>query len=266
MADKRRRYKQRDNNAKKEYQRLVRNTKSKINRIRDNWGIDVSDKVNLPSFSELDTPEKFDKWSDEMIEFTDRNNKNFQFEKNKWGVVFSVAELEEGKRNTEIAQKNAQELIDKYKQNPYSREGKETGYTVGERMMLFEKENVAGITVPDAFDIDAFQSRSRLEGRLELLDEKASGKFFDQSMERMKNNFMKSLRGTFNSDADEIIDMIDIIPPDDFFELFIMKAEFTFEDYASDGSIDATETQLERLKSYLLEYFRGEIDFDLKSF
>lgn len=266
LADKRKRYKQRANDPHDEYKRLVRNTKAKVKRIQENYGLDVSDKIHIPRFEELNTDEKFDKFSDNMEAFTDRGNKEFQFHRNDKQVVYSQAELERGIEDTKEAQRKAQEFIDKFKDNPYAVEGRETGYTIGDRMLLYQKENVAGITVPNDFDIDTFESRSRLEGRLELLDEKASGKFFDQSMERMKNNFMKALRGTFNSDADDVINMIDIVPPDDFFELFLMKAEFTFEDYASDGSIEANEHKLELLESYLHEYFRGEIDMDLKGF
>lgn len=266
LSDKRKRYKQRNNDPEKEYKRLVKNTKAKLKRVKEDYGIDLSDEIPLPKYSELDTSEKFDEWSDKMMSFTDRGNLNYQFGKNKYGVAYSKQELNEAIANTIIAQEKAQSFIDKYKNNPYSIQGEETGYTIGDRMMLYEKENVAGISVPKDFDIDAFESRSRLEGRKELLREKASGKFFDQSMERMKLNFMKALSGTFNSAADDVINMIDIVPPDDFFELFLMKAEFTFEDYASDGSIDGSETQLEMLKGYLEEYFRGEIDMTLKGF
>lgn len=261
-----RKYGQRDNNPKKEYQRLVRNTKAKLNRIQDEYGLDLSHEIEIPNFEELNSPEKFDEFAERMSSFTDRGNLRYQFQRNKKGAVYSKQELNEGIANTMIAQEQAKQFIDKYKENPYFIAGKEAGYTVGDRMMLYEKENVAGITVPDDFDIDKFESRSRLLGRLELLGEKASGKFFDQSMSRMKENFMKALRGSYNSDADDVLDMIDIVPPDDFFELFIMKAEFTFEDYASDGSIDGSETQLNILRGYLESYFRGEIDMDMKHF
>jgi hypothetical protein len=85
-------------------------------------------------------------------------------------------------------------------------------------------------------------------------------------MRQMKNNFIKALKGSFNSEADDLIDMIDIIPEDDFFELFLMNAEFTFEDYASDGSIDGTEEQAELLRGYLQDYFKGNVDMSLKGF
>lgn len=261
-----RKYGQRDNNPQREYQRLVRNTKAKLRRIEDEYGLDLSDEIKIPKYEELNSPEKFDEFAERMSSFTDRGNLRYQFERNKKGVVYSKQELNEGIAHTMIAQEKAREFIDKYKDNPYYVSGKEAGYTVGERMTLFERENVAGITVPNDFDIDAFESRSRLKGRLELLGEKASGKFFDQSMSRMKENFMRAVRGSFNSEADDVLDMIDIIPPDDFFELFIMKAEFTFEDYASDGSIDGSEQQLEMLRGYLQSYFRGEIDMDMKGF
>lgn len=266
LADKRRRYKQKDNNPKKEYQRLVRNTKAKLNRVKENYGLDLSYEIEIPDYNELDTPEEFDNFVEQMESFTDRSNLNYQFDRNKWGMVYSKAELLEGLENTRQAQENAKEFIERFKEKEYQIGGKDAGYTVGDRMMLYEKENVAGITVPNDFDIDAFQSRDRLEGRLELLQEKAEGVFFDRSMRTMKDNFMKSIKGSFNSEADDIIEMLDIMPEDDFFELFLQSAEFTFEDYASDGSIDGTAEQAERLRGYLHEYFRGNVDMTLKAF
>ncbi|UTC25166.1 DNA terminal protein [Cytobacillus phage Bfsp1] len=258
--------KKRDSFDKDEYKRLVKNAKAKMKRIETKYGLDVSDKIDIPQATDFNSRKEFNEWKDRMKSFTDRNNPEFQYEINKYGVAASKAELEKIRQDTAKAQEQAQKFIEKYENKPYSVGGKEMGYTVGDRMLLFRDRNVAGITVPDDFDFDKIQTRSRLEGRAELLEEKASGQFFDQSMERMKHNFMTALRGTFNGAADELLDMIDIIPPDDFFELFLMKAEFTFEDYASDGSIDGTDAQLEMLKSYVEEYFRGEIDMSLKHF
>jgi hypothetical protein len=266
LAGKRRLYNQRDNDPKKEYKRLRRNVKAKINRVKHDYGLDLSYEIEIPKYEDIYTEEEFDAFVENMSWFTDRHNLNYQFGKNKWGVVYTKAELYEGILNTEKAQENAQEFIDRFKEKEYQIGGKDAGYTVGDRMILFEKENVGGITVPNDFDIDAFQSRSRLEGRLELLEEKAEGIFFDRSMRQMKENFMEALRGSFNSEADDIIDMLDIMPEDDFFELFLMSAEFTFEDYASDGSIDGTAEQAEILRGYLHEYFKGNIDMSLKGF
>jgi hypothetical protein len=266
MADNRRRYNQRDNNPHKEYKRLVRNTKEKLKRVQENWGVDLSYEIEIPSYNELNTTEKFDDFVEEMTTFTDRSNLHYQFDRNKKGLVYRLSELERGEELTKQSQENAQEFIDRFKEKTYQVGGKDMGYTVGDRMTLYDKENAAGITVPNDFDIDAFETRSRLEGRLELLEEKADGVFFDRSMRTMKENFMKSLKGSFNSEADDIIEMIDIMPEDDFFELFLMTGEFTFEDYASDGSIDGTREQAEMLRGYLHEYYRGNIDMDLKGF
>lgn len=265
MADKKR-YKQRDNDQKKEYQRLVKNTKAKMKRVRDEYGIDLSYHIEIPSFDEVKSPDAFDDFSENMMSFTDRSNLNYQFNRNKYGMVYSLAEVQEGIENTKLAQENARKFIDRFKEKEYQISGKDAGYTVGDRMMLYERENVAGITVPDDFDINTIQNRSRLEGRLELLQEKADGVFFDRSMRTMKENFMKSLKGSFNSEADDIVEMIDVLPEDDFFELFIQSAEFTFEDYASDGSIDGTAEQAERLRGYLHEYFKGNVDMSMKTF
>jgi hypothetical protein len=266
MADKRRRYNQRDNDPQKEYKRLVRNTKEKLKRVQENWGVDLSYEIEIPKYNELNTTEKFDDFVEEMTTFTDRGNLHYQFNKNDKGLVYRLSEVERGEELTKQAQENAQNFIDRFKEKKYQVGGREMNYTVGDRMTLYDKENAAGITVPNDFDINAFETRSRLEGRLELLEEKSDGVFFDRSMRTMKENFMKSLKGSFNSEADDIIEMIDVMPEDDFFELFLMTGEFTFEDYASDGSIDGTREQAEMLRGYLHEYYRGNIDMDLKGF
>jgi hypothetical protein len=263
LADKRRRYNQRDNDIQKEYKRLVRNTKAKMKRVKDDYGIDLSYEIEIPSFDEAKAD--FDDFSENMIAFT-QTDPNYKFVKNSKGVVASLAEIAEDIENTKQSQVNAQEFINRFKEKEYQISGEKVGYTVGDRMMLYEKENVAGITVPDDFDFEAFETRARYEGRKELLREKADGVFFDRSMRTMKENFMKSIKGSFNSEADDVVEMLDIMPEDDFFELFVQSAEFTFEDYASDGSIDGTAEQAERLRGYLHEYFKGNIDMTLKAF
>jgi hypothetical protein len=245
---------------------LVRNTKAKMRRVKRDYGLDLSYEIDIPSYSEVKSSETFDDFSEEMMSFTDRGNANYQFARNEKGMPYSKAELQRGLELREIAAVNAQNFIDRFKEKEYQINNQDAGYTVGDRMTLYEKENVAGITVPNEFDINAFESRNRLESRLETLEEKADGVFFDRSMRTMKENFMKSLKGSFNSTGDDIVEMIDIMPEDDFFELFIQSAEFTFEDYASDGSIDGTVEQAERLRGYLHEYFKGNVDMTLKAF
>jgi hypothetical protein len=266
LADKRRRYNQRENNPKKEYDRLVRNTKAKMKRVKEDYGIDLSYEIEIPKYDEFMSSDEFDSFVEEMSSFTDRNNLNYQYVKNKWGLVMRKADLNEAYENNKKERENAQEFIDRFKEKEYQINGKDAGYTVGDRMTLYEKENAAGITVPDVFDFDNYQDRSRLEGRLETMEEKADGVFFDRSMRQMKENFMAVLRGSFNSESDDIIDMIDAMPEDDFFELFLQSAEFTFEDYASDGSIDGTAEQAELLRGYLKEYYMGNVDTSLKGF
>jgi hypothetical protein len=264
MADQRRRYNQRDNDPQKEYKRLVRNTKAKMKRVHDEYGVDLSYEIDIPSYDEIKGTDEFDDFVEEMTSFTDRSNLNYQFDRNKWGMVYRLSELERGNELTKEAQENAQEFIDRFKEKTYQVGGKEMPYTIGDRMTLYEKENAAGVTVPNDFDIDAFETRSRLVGRLELLEEKADGVFFDRTQRTMKDNFIKSLKGSFNSEADDIVEMINIMPEDDFFELFMQSAEFTFEDYASDGSIDGTREQAELLRGYLQNYFAGNVDMTLK--
>ncbi len=252
--------------SKKEYQRLVRNAKAKMKRVKDKFGLDLSYEIDIPDYDEFNTPEEFDEWVDHITSFTDRGNKDYQFKKNKKGVVYSQAELEHALEVTKQAQDNATEFIEKFKDLPIYADGKEMGYTVGDKMTLYNEPNVGGITVPKDFNIDVFETRGRLETRIENLEEKADGVFFDRTMRQMQRNFIKMIKVSFNSVADDLVDMMEIIPEDDFYELFLMNDAFSFEHYASDGSVDGTEEQAELLRGYLMEYFRGNVDMSLKGF
>src|SRR5690606_23216478 len=97
-------------NDRKEYARLVRNTKAKIRRTAKNYGIDLSNQIQIPSIEEFRSREHFNEWKNKQHSFTSLSNRNFQFKKNEFGVVASKRELDIIDQNTRRAQAIADKL------------------------------------------------------------------------------------------------------------------------------------------------------------
>src|SRR5699024_3422087 len=135
-------------NDRKEYARLVRNTRAKIRRTERNYGIDLSDEVRLPSsIDEFSTRKDFNEWKQEMSSFTNRANTNYQFVKNKYDVVASKKQLFKIEQDTKEAQRIAKEEIQKHLDKPVYHKGKKIG-TVEDRTLHMSTPDVTGVRVP----------------------------------------------------------------------------------------------------------------------
>lgn len=253
-------------NDRQEYARLVRNTKAKIRRANQKYGIDLSTQIQIPSIEDFTTRNQFNEFKQKQKSFTNRNNKDFQFKKNEFGVVATKRELEEIQRNTKKAQEIADKLRSEANEKPFISGGKEQG-TVGQRMMQMGKPNTAGITRPPDFDFEKIRTRAQLEKKMKNMEERSDEEFFDKRMEQMKENLTKLIEETFHSDADELVKRLREIPPDDFYEMFLMFDELNF-DYIYTTESDGSETNnwISKISSYLDRYDQGRINMDLKGF
>lgn len=226
----------------------------------------MSNDVNIPKLSDFKTRKEFNDWKQKITSFTSRSNQEYQFRKNEYGVVASVKELNEIKRNTKKAQKIAKEKIDKAMKLDFYVEGERQG-KVKDRIKLMKKEEVAGVSVPVDFDFDKIQTRKRLEDKAGFMEERATGDYYRKKDIQMKENFISMIQQGFNSDADEVIEKLKKIPPDDFVELTIVTDEIDFRNYSSknEGGIN-DEDKLEELNNTLNDYFNGKISMKLKNF
>lgn len=83
-------------------------------------------------------------------------------------------------------------------------------------------------------------------------------------MERMKENFIIALEGSFNSLADELIKKIKDVPADDFYEIYLQFDEFDFDYFDTEGqTVVADETEVGQMLKYIEMYENGSINKDL---
>lgn len=236
---------------KEEYQRQMRNTKAKIRRVEKNYGVDLSSKIDMPSLESFESRSEFNQWVKKAERFRNRAVTDYQFVKNEYGVVASKKQLNKIERKTRKAQKLADEKISELEDKPFYSGGKEQG-TVG-----LQRPAKSGIYRPHDFDFSKVRSRQRLREIEGAMDKKSDESYYDERSKRMQDNFIEALEGSFNSLADELIDKIKKVPPDDFYQLYLMFDEFDFIYFDTEGqSVESDETSIGQMMKYIERYER----------
>lgn len=205
-----------------------------------------------------------------MSSFTNRANTNYQFVKNKYDVVASKKQLYKIEQDTKEAQRIAKEEIKKHLDKPVYHKGKKIG-TVEDRTLHMSTPDVTGVRVPKDFDFQTVRNKQRLVDIEKSMQSKAYPEHYEWKKEQMKMNFITQLEKAFNSDADELVDMLAQIPPDDFYDMYLQEPDLFHFDYfykneMLDDSIDNDVNDLNRMQSYIEAYVNNEIDKDLKNF
>lgn len=270
-------------NELKEYRRLRKNVKSKIKRVKENYGslvvvldekdgigkmVRTEELVSIPDKSDFTSRKEFNKWKKQMNEFTDRSKKNYQFEKNKYNIVGSEKLLRQIEKDTHEAQHLADKERAKLENLPFFSRFKKQAETTSQRIAISGDESrKTGVYRPDEFDFENVRDISSLLDKSENVHVKAYTEYYDKRKEKMKENFIKLLEGQFNSDADELIEKIRNIPADYFYEMYIMFDEFDFDEYSSEGNDDMKDMDnLQMMMGYVDAFESGVIDFMLKGF
>ena len=253
-------------NDRAEYARLARNTKAKIRRTEKNYGIDLSGEIEIPNIESFQTREQFNEWKQKQASFTNRHNLHYQFRKNEYGVVASKKRISDIERNTKRAQRIAEEFNEKLKDKPFFVAGKQHG-TVEQRMLMMGKPNQIGLSRPPDFDFSKIKTERQLRMKEESMQEKNDLRFVSERLQRMKTNFIKKVEESFNSDADELVELLKGIPADDFYELYLMSDSFEFDlFYTNELEGHSHNHQIMEMMEVVNQYYSSEINMDLKGF
>lgn len=262
-------------NDRAEYAKLAKNSKAKIRRTLKNYGVDLSQDIDIPNIEQFQTRKEFNEWKEKQSSFLNKNNLRFQFVKNIYGVVATKSEINKIARDTKRAQRLADEERKAIANKPLIVGGKVQVATVGQQMLQMGGRNTFGISRPPDFNFNSVRSKYDLEKKKINMSERSDPAFFDKRKDQMRKNYIKMLEDMFNSDANEIIEKIKQIHPEDFYELYIMaNNEFDFNEFYLNKELDeggewsdaGYMDDLKRLNNYLDQYFLGNVNFDLKGF
>ena len=240
------------------YEKELRNTKSKINRIRKKYGVDLTNEIELPSLESFSSRKELNAWVRNVQSFRNRGNLDYQFIQNEYGVVASKKEIFEIKENTRKAQRLADEKIASMQNLPFISGGKQQ-HTVG-----MQRPNKSGITRPKDFNFDTVRNRQRLKDIQESTRSKSNKDYYDKRNEVMMKNFVDILRVSFHSSADELIEELKTVNPDDFYEMYLMFDEFDFSLFYTVDELTANdEGTINQMISYVKAFNNDEIDLSL---
>lgn len=265
---------------------LTKKAKAKIRRLEKKHGKEniapYLTKISTPSIGTFSNRKQFNKWVHEHQRFINRSVQDYQFTKTEDGQVITKKQANKIKREEnkyvvnshgvkikKSQEREMQRLIKKHqakitKENnrlgklPFIQGGKVQEGTVGDRMGLSrEVSDVTGLSAPMDYNRDRFRSIEDVEERLEDLRRFADKDYLKKRRGKVKDNFIYTLGKSFNSDADLLIEKIQGIDPDDFYEMFLMFDEINFNDFDSDGhgkDNTATVRTLERIDNYIQRY------------
>jgi len=258
-------------NDKEEYRRLAGNAKAKIRRTKKNHGIDLSSEVNIPTIDDFQTRKEFNQWKKDIQWFTNRSNLNFQFVTNDYGVTASKAQINRIKRNTKTAQDQAEKEIEKLKKSDAYKDQQDRKSPIQQQIGMIGESGVLGVRVPNDFNFDNVPTQQRLndlDKRMKDRAEKGGVRYFDERKQRMRDNFIESIEGSFHSAADELITELRKLNPNDFYELYWMFfRDFDFALYDSEGQqVNADEGKIDVLLSHISDYRNDRVNKDLTGF
>lgn len=240
------------------YNKEMKNTKAKINRTKKKYGIDLTNEIDLPKLEEFSSRKELNEWVRKVKEFRNPSNQDYQYVKNAYGVVATKKELLDIKTNAKRAQRLADEKIKAMQDLPFISGGKQQ-HTVG-----MQRPNKSGITRPKDFNFKKIRSKQRLEDVKDSYERKSKREYYDFRNKIMLDNFKEILRLSFNSNADELIDALNLINPDDFYEIYLMFDEFDFMLFDSEGQVvSADDGTIAQMLEYVNAFNNGEIDLSL---
>jgi hypothetical protein len=238
-------------NDEQEYKRLVRNAKAKMRRLQKQHGIDLTNEISLPSLSSFQNRKEFNNFKEDINKFNKGLKNDYKIVKNDKGVAFTKKEV----KAYEKKQKEAIQLAEEHYEK-----------TKAENQKIFLKPS--NLDIPRKIDLNDIKSRDNFKQRLENLTKRSMPNYFNQRDKDFRDNYIKSIQGSFNENSlvASIVEMLEEIPPDYFYEIYKDNIEwFDFELFDSEGQeVGADVTHLEKIHSILLDFSAS--DYLLKDF
>lgn len=261
-----------------EYQRLRKNYRSKLWRIRRKTNfslpaetIDKELDLEFPSIDafkdgHFDTRKDYNAFKAQVKETTSRGFKPLLIKTNSSGMNYPAVIEQMGWRSAKRAQAKAEEEIDKVRNLPLIIDGEERG-RVADREMGSPDSDAFGIYKPSDFNIEDYVSPQSVEKRIKKDEERQTDDYFTEKKNQMFENYISIFDGKEGDLQQEIADKLKQINPDEFFEIYLQLPEMSFTNWDSETGfhIEGEDTQFHKDLLYFLDmYLDGGIDISLK--
>lgn len=256
-------------NDKAEYQRLVKNARAKIRRVQKNYGIDLTDEIQIPSLEDFNFRSELNATKQRLSSFTNRNNLTYQYKKNEYNFVASKREIFKVEEETRRAIAKAKEEKKRVEELPFTSGGREQG-TVGKQAGQLKEGRYTGITIPGEFDFSNVKTRSQMMQKYEAMKKRNRDDYYDNKRSQLLENFITKLEISF-PDSDlvaEIEEKLNSMDISDFYDMYQIMDEFDINEYSSENELgEEEEGKIEALNDAIERYVRDYMNQnDLKDF
>ena len=248
---------------KAEYQRLKQNIKGKVSRVAKKTGLDISGMLDIPDLNSISRKE-FNAFKEEAKRFTARTHKVTYTPQ---GVPTTNMMMNQMKEMEKLANKRAKEMQNKINDRPFISGGTAQGTVGHRRVLMLDEPDALGYKTLENVDFNKIKDKYELEKIYSRLKKKTKGNgltYYDETMQRMKDNWLRALDGSFDEEANNLKSKVEALPADVFYELYMMFDEFDFRYYDSEGQdVEATSGMIKQLESYLNRYADGKLNIEL---
>ncbi|MGG0092581.1 hypothetical protein [Bacillus altitudinis] len=207
-------------------EKINTNVRAKQRRIKKNYDINVP--MTIKGVESFKTRKEFNAYVERMQSFTNRYNLNYQYVKNKHGVVITKLEYNQLKRKADAVTRNRKKELKKVVDKPQTLRGEGTGFTVGESNYRMGDMRLQHLQ-PFKFNFETIDSKTELNKLKDKLNNQSKPKYLRSKNELFKANYILALENTFNSKADNLINHVMKMTGSEFYKMYIQEELITIE-------------------------------------
>ena len=118
------------------------------------------------------------------------------------------------------------------------------------------------------YDFNKAKSLKDIDSALQVRRNRLDPEWIKEKQTIMQTNFMNSLILLFNDEADDVVEMLKQVPPDDFYDLYeqFESLDFSYTPSNKNFPDESESDNLGTVREILYSYLDGDIDTSVKVF
>lgn len=231
------------NQAKKTFADMKKKAQRKRSNIKTRYGIDLSEEIQIPSsIDDFKDRASYFAWKKQIGSFVDRKNQDYSYMQNKHGLVITKRQFSELKAGTKEHREKAKAEAKAMENLPYIEDGKKIE-TLGQRAEKIGIGEAMGITMPEQFDRESFESIKdprTIGAKVKANEKRKNPDFYDERKVQMQQNYIEMMFFILdqdNPDHMEVLQFVQNMDPNDFYNMYYSdKESLAFNMYPSKES------------------------------
>lgn len=217
-------------NQKAEVRRLNKSISNKKSRIKKEFGVEL--QIKTKPVKEFGSRKEYNEFVKQSKKFIDR--RNFRYVKNPHGVVLRREEYEQIKKDVEKINRRNKRKLNKIDKKTFTSRGKKTDTRVIDRRLMLDPRYDYLRDMDFKKRWQTLQTAQDVENYAEKAANRARDEYELETQNLFKNNYIKSIKNVFGSNANSIIEKVNEMSPEEFEQLYltedIVDFDFNYDD------------------------------------